>query len=117
DVTGSVNTQLLLPRGEAFAFGNVPPGTYSLSVRATNAFGSSGPSNLVALSFPGLCSGTPLAPANVRIYKAGFRVYVYWDPPAAGASPTQYVLKVTGAFTGSVPTTERTLSGTVGPGT
>ena len=117
DVTGSVNTQLLLPRGEAFAFDNVPPGTYSLSVRATNAFGSSGPSNLVALSFPGPCSGAPLAPANVRIYKAGFRVYVYWDPPAAGAGPLQYVLRVTGAFTGSVPTAERTLSGTVGPGT
>jgi hypothetical protein len=88
-----------------------------LSVRGVNAFGSSDPSNRVTLTFPGPCSGTPLAPANVRIYKAGYGVFVYWDPAVAGPAPTSYVLRATGAFTGSVQTPERMLSGTVGPGT
>jgi hypothetical protein len=116
DVTGSLTTQLVLPPGESFTFNDVPAGTYTLTVRGTNAYGSSAPSNPVTLSFPGQCSGAPLAPANVRVYKAGFRLFVYWDPATGGPAPTFYVLRVTGSFTGAFPTTDRTLSGTVGPG-
>ena len=116
DVTGSLITQLVLPPGESFSVNGVPPGTYTLMVRGTNAFGSSGASNPVTLTFPGSCSGAPQAPVNLRVYKAGFRVFVYWDPAATGAAPTSYVLRVTGAFTGAFPTSDRTLNGTVGPG-
>ena len=50
-------------------------------------------------------------------YRVGRTIFVPWDPPAAGAAPTGYVVNVTGSFTGSVPTGGRQLSGTVGPGT
>jgi PKD repeat protein len=37
-------------------------------------------------------------------------------PPATGPSLASYTLAVSGAFVGSIPTTTRTLSGTVLPG-
>jgi YVTN family beta-propeller protein len=116
DVTGSLTTQLVLPPGESFTFNDVPPGSYTLAVRSANTYGSSAPSNSVTLTFPGACSGAPLAPVNVRVYKAGFRLFVYWDPATGGPAPTFYVLRVTGSFTGAFQTADRTLSGTVGPG-
>lgn len=116
DVTGSLTTTLSLPPGEAFAFAGVPPGTYTLAVRGVNAFGTSAASNTVTLTFPGPCSGPPSAPDGLRIYKAGPRLDVYWNPAPSGPAPTSYVLHVEGAFTGSLQTTARTLGGTVGPG-
>jgi hypothetical protein len=95
----------------------VPGGTYTLSVRATNVAGSSPPSNSVTLTFPGACSGVPLTPANFLTNKVGSTIFVSWDLPASGPAPTGYVLVVTGAFNGAIPTAGRGLSGTVGPGT
>jgi hypothetical protein len=117
DVTGSLTTQLMLPAGETFSFANVPPGTYTLAVRGVNGFGASDPSNSVTLSFPAACTGPPLAPSDVRIYKGGAQLYVYWSPAATGPAPTSYVLRVSGSYTGAFPTTGRALNGTVGPGT
>jgi YVTN family beta-propeller protein len=116
DVTGSITTTLPLPSGERFSVPNVPPGTYTLAVRATNAFGSSEPSNAVTLTFPGACSGVPEPPENLRIYKAGMRLFVYWQPASAGPASTSFVLSVGGAFTGTFATPERTLNGAVSPG-
>jgi hypothetical protein len=87
-----------------------------MSVRAANAGGSSGPSNAVTLTFPSPCSGAPSAPANFLAYKEGSTLFVVWDPPESGPAPTSYLVNVSGAFVGSIPTAVRTLSGTVGPG-
>ena len=71
NVTGALTTVLPLPMGDAFTYANVPPGTYTLSVTAANASGSSAPSNSVTLTFPGACSGVPDAPTNVQTWKVG----------------------------------------------
>ena len=65
----------------------------------------------------GPCSGAPQAPTNFLATKSGATITVVWEPPAAGAAPTGYVLRVAGAFVGELPTTGRTLGGAVGPGT
>jgi hypothetical protein len=101
---------------DAFNFANVPSGTYTLALRATNASGSSAQSNPVTLTFPGPCSGAPLAPSNFLAYRIGNLIKVLWDPATAGPAPTAYVLTVSGAFVGTFPTTGRQLMGTVGAG-
>ena len=118
DVSGALSLSVPLGLTESFAFDGVPPGTYTLRVHAVNAAGVTGASsNPVTLAFPGACSGLPQPPANFVAYRVGRTIFVQWDPPDAGAAPTGYVVDVTGAFTGSVPTSGRQLSGTVGPGT
>jgi len=116
NVTGSMNASLPLGGGNSFTFNGVPGGTYTLSVSASNAGGTSGPSNPVTVTFPGPCSGAPLTPANFVAYRAGNTINLVWDPPASGPAPTGYVLNVTGAFVGSFSTTASTLSGNAGPG-
>jgi hypothetical protein len=71
----------------------------------------------VSVTFPGTCSGAPLAPANFLASRAGNVITVVWDPAASGPAPTSFVLSVTGSFVAAFPTTQRSLSGTVGPGT
>ena len=86
DVTGALTTTLPLPRGEAFTYANVPPGTYTLSVIAANASGVSPPSNAVTLTFPGAgCSGVPGAPTNLQTWKVGNTIFLSWSPPAEWA--------------------------------
>jgi hypothetical protein len=116
DVSGSLATSIPLGLSDSFSFAGVPPGTYTLSLRATNAGGASPSSNPVILTFPGACSGAPQAPANFLGYRVGNTVFVVWDAPAAGPAPTGYVLNVSGAFVGSFATTGRSMFGTVGPG-
>ena len=55
----------------------------TLTVRAGNAAGASTASNPVTLTFPGACSGPPLAPANFLAYKSGNTIFVVWLPLAA----------------------------------
>jgi YVTN family beta-propeller protein len=117
EVTGSITTSLTLGTSESFSFGGVPAGTYTLAVRATNPFGTSALSNAVTVTFPGACSGVPLPPENFTAVKAGSTIQVSWDPAATGPAPTGFVLHVSGAFTGSIPTTGRSLTGAVQPGT
>lgn len=118
DVSGALSLSLPLGLTDAFAFNGVPPGTYTFRVRGMNAGGTSGASSSpVTLTFPGACSGVPQAPANFVAYRDGRTIGVFWDPPAAGAAPTSYLLTVTGAFNGSVPTMARQLRGMVGSGT
>jgi hypothetical protein len=118
DVTGALTVSVPLGLTDSIAFNPVPSGTYTLSVRGINAAGMPGASsNAVTLTFPGACSGPPQPPANLVAYREGRTVFVVWDPPDAGAAPTGYLLNVTGAVSATLPTSGRTLSGTVGPGT
>ncbi len=116
DVSGSTVASLSLGVTDVFTFAGVPPGTYTLSLRAANASGSSVASNPVTVTVPGTCPGPPEAPATVVAYRVGATIFVRWSPPAAGPAPSSYVLAVTGAFTGSFGTSGRSLSGAVGPG-
>jgi hypothetical protein len=116
DVTGSVNTSIPLGLTDSFSFAGVPNGTYTLSLRATNAAGASASTSTVSLTFPGACAGPPFPPSNFIAYRIGRTLFVLWEPPASGAAPTDYILNVTGSFVGSFPTPTRALSGTVGAG-
>jgi hypothetical protein len=116
DVSGAITTSLTLPVTETFSYAGVPPGTYTLSVRAVNATGSSGSSNPVTLTFPAMCTA-PAMPTNLSAAKSGNTVTVAWDLPAAGAAPTGYQLIISGAFVGTIPLTTRTISAVAAPGT
>jgi Protein of unknown function (DUF1800) len=116
DVTGPVSTSLTLGVAETFQFSGVPDGTYTFSVRALNAAGSSGSSNPVTLTFPTRCSGSPQMPINFFASVTGNVISLNWQSAASGAAPTRYDVDVTGAFVIRLPTTSRTLSGAVGPG-
>ena len=117
DVSGAIVTSIPLALSESFSFAAVPPGTYTFSVRAINAAGSSGASNPVTLTFPTGCSGSPQAPINFFASKSGNTISLAWQPAATGPASMSYMVNVTGAFVGDVPTTTRSLSGSVGPGT
>jgi Tol biopolymer transport system component len=117
DATGSFTGSLPVPLGQSASFGGVPPGTYTISLRAVNASGSSGSSNAVTFSVPGACSGAPLPPANLVIAKTGSTLSLVWDLAASGPAPTSFVIVVTGAFNGAVPLTARTITAAVAPGT
>lgn len=117
DVSGSLSTTLPLPLADTFSFAGVPDGTYTLRLRAANASGLSDSSNPVTLTFPAACSGVPATPTNVVASKDGGLVTVLWDSATSGPAATNFVVNVAGSFVGSFPTTERALSGTVGPGT
>ena len=116
DVSGALTTSLPLGLGDTFSYAGVPPGSYTFTVRAVNAAGSSAASNPVTLSFPAPCSGPPQTPVNFLAYSSGSTITATWDPAATGPAPTGYVIHVGGTFAGSVPSPARTISGMVGPG-
>jgi hypothetical protein len=115
DVSGAVSLSMALPVGESFTFNGVPSGNYVFAVRATNASGSSGKSNTVALTFPATCvpAGTPI---NFGASRSGNVVSVSWAPAAGGPTPTGYVLNVTGSISTTIPLTQTSISGAVGSG-
>lgn len=117
EVSGAYNGAFTLPAGDTFGFAGVPAGMYSLRLYAVNAGGVSSPAGPITVTFPGACSGPPRSPAGFLAYKLGNVVFVIWDPPAGGPAPTGYAVQVTGAFTGSFPTSGRALSSPVAPGT
>ncbi len=115
-VAGAVSLTVPLGPGQSFSYPAVPPGTYTLSVAAQNAAGTSPASNSVTLTFPGTCT-PPGVPTSFQATTVGNRVTVSWNSPASGGAPDAYTLNVTGSLTGSVSTADRSLSGAVGPGT
>jgi Tol biopolymer transport system component len=117
DVAGTINTSLPIGFGDSFTFANVPAGTYTLTLRAENAAGSSQPSNAVTLTFPGPCSGPPASPADMQVYVEGRTVHAAWRLGVGGPAPTAYVLVVVGSASSSYLTASRVMSGTVSPGT
>jgi hypothetical protein len=56
-------------------------------------------------------------PINFVVTTLGNRASVNWTSAARGAAPTRYDVNVTGTYTDRFPTTARTLSGVIGPGT
>jgi CHRD domain/RTX calcium-binding nonapeptide repeat (4 copies) len=117
NVTGSLSGTVPIGLGETVRFPAVPGGNYTVSLRAANASGTSGPSNAITLSVPGPCSGPPSPPENFLAYKIGNTIHVIWDPASTGPASTGYVLIVSGPFSINFPTTFRALSGMVPAGT
>lgn len=117
DATGTLTGTVPLAGGlDTVTFAGVPPGTYSLRLRATNAAGTSAPSNVVAVTVPVACAGTPQPPANFLAFREGNQITVLWDAPATGPAPTNYTLDVSGAYVGSFPLPTRSVSAPVPPG-
>jgi YVTN family beta-propeller protein len=116
DVSGALAGSASIGFGESFSFAGVPPGTYTFAVRAVNATGASTASSPVTLTFPSTCSGVPQTPANAVLTRAGSTLTFAWDPPAAGAAPTSYLVRAAGSIAGTATTTARILSGAVPPG-
>jgi hypothetical protein len=102
---------------------SVPPGTYYARVVAVNAAGPSPPSNeAVIAAGAGVCMA-PLAPLGFTGRATPGAVALEWQPAAAGAAPTGYVLYA-GRSSGSadiavlpLPTAPTILGGPVPPGT
>ncbi|HTM35062.1 MAG TPA: Ig-like domain-containing protein [Vicinamibacterales bacterium] len=118
DVSGSLTASLPLGLTDGFQFNGVPGGTYTLSLRATNAGGTSPASNAITMTFPSAtCEGPPLPPSRFLAYRLFRTLFVLWDPAENGGAPTSFVLNASGAFIGSIATTGRALNGSVGPGT
>lgn len=117
DVSGAVSASVPIPAGESFAFPAMPPGTYTFAVRAANAVGASAASSPVTLTFPGGCTGAPQTPVALSATASGRVLSLGWEPPAAGAALSSYVLDVSGAVTLSAPFATRSLTATVPPGT
>ena len=117
DVSEALSGSAPLGLTDTFAFAGVPPGTYTLTVRATNAAGSSVASNPVTLTFPVGCSGAPLPVTNYVAYNVGGTMFLNWDTAASGPAPTGYVLTVTGPFVGALPLPGKAVSGPVPAGT
>ncbi len=115
-VSGAVSTTLDLPVSESFTYSGVPPGTYTFTVSALNGSTASAPSAPATVTFPGACTGAPAPPAAFSATTQGGTVYLDWLPAASGEAATGYVLLVSGAFTGSLPSAARTLAVPAPPG-
>jgi hypothetical protein len=96
DVSGTVNATLPLALSETATYTGVPAGTYTLSLRARNASGISGPSNALTVSVPTACSGVPEPPSRVLADRQQALVTILWEPPLDGPAPTDYIIHVTG---------------------
>lgn len=115
-VAGTIGATLPLPLGERVTVANVPPGTYELLVVAQNAAGVSGKSNPVAFTVPSACSGAPLPPTDVLVYRIGRRVHLLWDAAATGPAPTHFRLAVSGTAAASLDVATRAFAADAPPG-
>ena len=94
----------------------MPPGNYTLRLRAVNSGGASPASNPVTVTVPSACEGPPEVPSNVLGYRIGNSAFVVWDPPATGPAASSYVLLVSGSFVGSFATARAIVERSGGPG-
>lgn len=117
DVTGTMTLSMPLPVTETFTFPDVPPGTYTFSVRARNAAGSSGSSNPLTLTFPTTCSGAPQTPTNFAVARFGNVLTLGWQASVSGPAALSYQLDVTGDYLGRLPLSARSLTVPVPGGT
>lgn len=99
-----------------------PPGTYHVRVVAANAAGAGAPSNeAVLVAQPGTCT-IPAVPVGLSASALPGRLTVAWQPPAAGAIPTAYVVQagtaagLSNVAVASLPATFTSASGLVPPG-
>ena len=115
-VTGSAVGTTSLPLTDTFTFASVPAGSYTFRVRTLNGAGASADSNSVTLTFPTGCGGPPAPPPNFLAYAVGRVVHVLWDPPAAGAAATSYLVTVGGSFVATLPMAGRAIRTPAPPG-
>ena len=115
-VAEPVSLNVVMPVTESVTVQAVPPGTYTVFVRANNDVGGTTSASSVRFTVPGTCS-PPQTPTAFAAMRTGSRIDVSWALPSSGAAPTGFVVGVTGAFTGSFPVAGRSLGGAVGPGT
>ncbi len=116
-VTGAHTGSFPLGVVDTLSFNDVPGGTYTFTLTASNAAGDSPPSNAVTLTVPDACSGPPGVPNYFAVARSDRSLTLTWHPPVSGAAATSYVIHASGALTGSLSTVTRSFSGTVGPGT
>lgn len=90
---------IALPASPTAFAATAPFGTYFVRVQATNVCGVGAPSNEITLVVQP-CTAAPAAPTNLRATVNGAQVTLLWDPPAAGARPSRYIL-VVGAAPGA----------------
>lgn len=78
----------------SFVVSNVPPGTYWVRVRGSNAAGTGAPSQDVAIVMgtSSGCVGLPGTPVLLTPVVTGNNVSLNWTAPSAGAMPSGYVL-------------------------
>jgi hypothetical protein len=114
-VTGSFTGTFPLGNIPHRQFAGVPAGTYSLRLRAENAFGVSAWSAPVVVTVPSACTAPPPTPDWFSVGVDGRELTALWEP-AAGAAPMEYAVVVDGIGTFSFGN-QRIAKGTVGPGT
>lgn len=117
DVRGDINASLPIAQSETFRYVGVPPGSYTFSLRAVNANGSSASTAEVSLTFPGVCPGVPHTAQNLVLQRSGSRLVVRWDAPATGPAVSGYLLRATGAVNAAVPLARRFIDSPVPSGT
>lgn len=115
DVGGSLAAAVPLPAVERLSFAGAPSGTFTLSMRAVNAGGSSPSTAAVQITVPGTCGEAPAPPTDLLGYVAGGTTFLLWDPPLGGGAATGYVVSVPGI--GSLPLGQRSVSGPLPRGT
>lgn len=107
---------VVIPLSESVTVPNVPPGTYTVYVRANNRHGGTTSAASLQFTVPGTCA-PPDRPASFAANKTANRIDLFWALPPRGSAPTGFLVRVTGSFTGTFPVTARTIGGAVGPGT
>ena len=81
-----------LPVGAVTSFGiNAPNGTFILSLRGTNAFGTGPESTPVTVTLPA-AAPVPGAPVGFAVSAVGTTATFTWNAPASGGTPTGYTL-------------------------
>ena len=114
-VSGSIETLVPLGLRSSASFDNVPPGTYTLQLQATNEVGRSAVSSPVTVAVPGACV-TPQTPTWVSAGMVNGAVTVRWEPAESGGAATDYLILVDGL--GVFPSGgSRVVFGVPGPGT
>lgn len=117
DVSGIQTGSASLGLTDALVIPQVPPGTYTLSLRAVNAGGSSAGSAPITITVPTACTGVPNPPENIVFFRVGNVLSLLWDAPSSGAAPLDYVLDVTGTYTGALAVGGRAFSAPAPPAT
>jgi hypothetical protein len=120
---GARLTSIPLPLSDTWSYSGAPAGTYSFTVRAVNAVGTSGSSNSVTLTFPLSGCSSPGTPASFSVAATGRTVAAYWVAPSSGTAPTRYTVEArlrnpnnSTTPLGTFAVTGRTISSPVGPG-
>jgi len=125
DVTqnGARVASIPMPVADTWSFDYVPAGTFSFTVRATNASGTSGSSNSVTLTFPLSGCSVPGTPTSFSVSTSGRVLSASWLPPSSGTTPTRFTVEArlrnpnnSTTALGTFPVAGRTISSPVGPG-